>query len=422
MRKQLLDLKLSHEFVRFIQTRLDQLLQPFSKRTISLPVDLTETEKLEFEYSRLFLMLPEKDKATFQIVYECSALSVFDLIELACYGKLGEQSKKHLRNVNIRRLIELMKPTDISENNFSDFLHFLPVSFCIDSSEFLNEFSNRYRTGTFLKKIKKNLLSHRENYGKSYAIFHQCSTFQEICREAGIQRSQYFQDKTGMTNSLGALLHAIKTQFFHAVSGENWIFPYFTFAFHFPMNFRVNNITHFDLMEIGLFFRVNITDKNPLELYIRNQNLKRWYAQPALLSKVILYENPIDMQKRIYTMHPEHALNSTAPFDVQDYFCRSLASAATTRYDFFSSAETKAINQIIISVISQQHENYIKALLTEFDSQCVDLKQASADVKSVLYEAYLINDRCQFTPLARQCNAHVSHINLLEKRLKTFGL
>ena len=162
-------------------------------------------------------------------------------------------------------------------------------------------------------------------------------------------------------------------------------------AYHFPENYKaVKQITHFDLLEIGLFGSLDTDQRAPVEIYVRNQNLKRLYLFPEKKSHTM----PMSLSSEVLALQELHSAlyhaNPESPHDninQNDYFFKKLKEAASPRFEFFHARQEEAriINSAIIAC-----EPTIPALLTALNHR----NQAfiSPALKIILREANLIDD------------------------------
>ena len=138
------------------------------------------------------------------------------------------------------------------------------------------------------------LAENRGKYGKEYDDFCQINTddffydpsrkitirtdhpksFQDICRIAGKQMHTYGAAVDGCTKTLAVLLNAIHNDFDDLNADEKARF-----------GLHDKNITHFDLLEIGLYGKAyNDSDISPPQFFLRNQNLIEIYSEKHLPS------------------------------------------------------------------------------------------------------------------------------------------
>lgn len=95
-------------------------------------------------------------------------------------------------------------------------------------------------------------------------------SFQEMCRLAGMQSGGYgAHAKIGFTRSLGMILDAVKNGFENIELSDK--------KGHGLGQKSAAEITHFDLLEIGLFGKVS-TNISASETFLRNQNLIHLYS------------------------------------------------------------------------------------------------------------------------------------------------
>ena len=286
----------------------------------------------------------------------------------------------------------------------TDVLSFLRHDLDLHVSNFESKLSGKFQLHLFLSAIKSELNKKQAQFGKSIYDLNAQSDFPALCHEAGRQRSHVFPDAEGKTNTLIVLLNITRDTLLapnYALLSDPFLQQY-----RFPARYTISLITHFDLLELGLFRQSGLCGKTPLQIYVRNQNLKRLY----LASSTTLYFGFHDSLTQLYCVHPDFPFTLSAAKPIGDpakYFFDKLLKAASPRFEFFANAETKKINSVVISVSGQSNPTVdnLVAKLREF--KC-DLKQATAAVKVMLQEAYLINQKCEWTSFVNGVTRHAS--------------
>src|SRR3989338_166797 len=131
----------------------------------------------------------------------------------------------------------------------------------------------------FLLAFKNVLVKRRREYGKNLDLLLDADSFHSLCRVAGHQRHTSFPAKNGCTSTLRVLLEGVRTVLSTAPMADS--LQAFFHTYHFPGYYKTaNQITHFDLLEIGFFGSLDTDQRAPVEIYVRNQNLKRLYLFP----------------------------------------------------------------------------------------------------------------------------------------------
>lgn len=153
----------------------------------------------------------------------------------------------------------------------------------------------------------KNRLNGRINSEKQLDMA-RASTFSELCAIAGQQRSSAFSAADGCTKTLKLLLEEFKNQFDGLDQEVKKSLGL--------ENKRAQDITHFDLLEIGLYGKIHSDGKSPAQILFRNQNVRNLYLEEhvghheqrdgnfiSLIRTTISHKNAsINLLK---TIHPE---------------------------------------------------------------------------------------------------------------------
>ena len=252
----------------------------------------------------------------------------------------------------------------------------------------------------FLIGIKTFLESDRARCEIDTSVLVSLKDFQSLCKAAACQRSGLFPNKDGRTKTLRAVLEAVQLML---SSVNSLFFSYastFFKAYDFPPNYGVEQITVFDLLEIGWFGSVEILGKTPAQIYVRNQNLMQLYSTPVkktdVLPKSSSSEALLVLRDQQLALYPS-VLGSSVLDD--QLFQKLRGAAASPRFSFFaSSAQEKAINKLILRALLPGSEPSVEKLLIILTDAHRDLSAGSTKVKVVLREAGLLdkNDRLIF--------------------------